>query len=153
MNTLWHFMLPNQQNDVLKTPLILHSFTRFYFKDKAVKLFLILNFDKQDATFGKVRGVQSHLFLCEKLCVVFSATLIFILFLWIKITELKVAHLHCHFSKDSPGSRGTYAPSQNSLLNMIHCCLLSLTRLLSWEYSFLPPWCWAWKRILLIAQS
>lgn len=39
VNTLWHYMLPKQQYDALKTPLILHSFTRFYFKDSAVKLF------------------------------------------------------------------------------------------------------------------
>jgi len=44
-----------------------------------------------------------------------------------------ITYLHCQSSEDSPGSRGTYAPSQNSLLNMIHCCLLSLTRFLSWE--------------------
>ena len=70
MNALWLFMLPKQQYDALKTPLILHSFTRFYFKDKAVKHFLILNFDKQDATFGKVHGVQSHL-IFSKSCVLF----------------------------------------------------------------------------------
>lgn len=56
-------MLPKQQYDALKTPLILHSFTRFYFN-------LILNFDKQDATFGKVNGVQSHLNF-SKSCVLF----------------------------------------------------------------------------------
>ena len=56
-----------------------------------------------------------------------------------------ITYLHCQSSEDSPGSRGTYAPSQNSLLNMIHCCLLSLTRFLSWEWSFLPPWCCTWQ--------
>ena len=46
-----------------------------------------------------------------------------------------------------------WAPSQNSLLNMMLCCLLLFTISFNWDWSFLPPWCWTYENIYRSASG